>query len=213
MAPKSKKSIEVSFCADEAKVIIATLVVKLAAGSQEIQRVVKCSAIGKYPFITMDTESIDFETLLVGKSESRVITIHNSSLVHTNFKVTRVNDDGKDSSVSLSAMSGSIESHGKFKITVKYTPQIPGVTSCAYFRVNSVGGNELEFNAKGQAEGYSVELSAKSIHFGEVQAESCTNRLLNIINDSALPTNFQFITDKSNIFSFSLTEGSVKPFS
>lgn len=36
-----------------------------------------------------------------------------------------------------------------------------------------------------------------------------TNRLLNVINDSDLPTCFQFITDNKNVFSFSVTEGAV----
>lgn len=34
-----------------------------------------------------------------------------------------------------------------------------------------------------------------------------TNRLLNIINDSDLPTTFQFVTDPKNVFSFSKVEG------
>ena len=34
-----------------------------------------------------------------------------------------------------------------------------------------------------------------------------------MINSSDLPTSFQFITDKNNLFSFSVTEGIVKPMS
>lgn len=59
--------------------------------------------------------------------------------------------------------------------------------------------------------GTEVSLSSKSIHFGEVQLESTTNRLLNICNNSDQPTSFQFFTDKSNIFSLSKTEGTIKP--
>jgi hypothetical protein len=49
----------------------------------------------------------------------------------------------------------------------------------------------------------------RSIHFGEVQLGSNTNRLLNINNDSDLPTSFQFFTDDKNMFSFSKIEGTV----
>jgi hypothetical protein len=35
------------------------------------------SAIGKYPFITINQEKIDFESLLVGAVESRDITLKN----------------------------------------------------------------------------------------------------------------------------------------
>ena len=58
-----------------------------------------------------------------------------------------------------------------------------------------------------------MSLSAKSIQFGEVQLESVTNRLLNICNDSDQPTTFQFYCDKTNIFAFSKTEGTIKPHS
>ena len=43
-----------SFKTDEAKVIIATLVVKVFEGSSELTKVIKLSAIGKYPFMTLD---------------------------------------------------------------------------------------------------------------------------------------------------------------
>ena len=54
LAPKQKKEITVSFYSDEAKVIIASIVIKLNEGANELTRVLKVSAIGKYPFITLD---------------------------------------------------------------------------------------------------------------------------------------------------------------
>jgi len=65
----------------------------------------------------------------------------------------------------------------------------------------------------GQALGNDVSLSSNSIHFGEVQQLSTTNRLLNICNDSDQPTTFQFFSDQSNIFAFSKIEGTVNPHS
>lgn len=61
--------------------------------------------------------------------------------------------------------------------------------------------------------GFDVELSSKSLHFGEVQVDTETNRILNVINNSDLPTQFQLGTDQNNIFSFSQTVGTVKPHS
>lgn len=54
LGPKQKKEVTVSFRTDEAKVIIATLVVKVHEGASELTKVVKLSAIGKYPFMTLD---------------------------------------------------------------------------------------------------------------------------------------------------------------
>ena len=59
-------------------------------------RSLKVSAIGKYPFITINQEQIDFEELLIGKSCTKEITITNSSPVPTSFKISRTSDDGKD---------------------------------------------------------------------------------------------------------------------
>ena len=75
LAPKQKKEVTVSFRTDEAKVIIATLVVKVQEGGSELTRILKMSAIGKYPFITLDQHSFDFETLLVGKTASQVFNL------------------------------------------------------------------------------------------------------------------------------------------
>ena len=86
---------------DEAKVIIATIVVKLAEGATEVTRVLKVSAIGKYPFITLDHQEIDFETLLIGKTVSRELQLQNSSLVPTSFVIEKVSDDGKDPSIKV----------------------------------------------------------------------------------------------------------------
>jgi hypothetical protein len=57
----------VTFTPQEAKVIIATVVFKYSSGNEEGSKVLKLSAIGKYPFLTINHERFDFETLLVGK--------------------------------------------------------------------------------------------------------------------------------------------------
>jgi hypothetical protein len=92
-------------------------------------------------------------------------------------------------------------------VTIRYTPTIAETTSCAYYKIKAQGGNEFEIGCKGKADGYDVTLSATSIHFGEVQHQSSTNRLLTVHNNSDLPINFQFMTDRFNVFGFATTEG------
>lgn len=98
-------------------------------------------------------------------------------------------------------------------ITIKFIPSIADTISCAYYKISAQGGNQLEFGCKGQAQGYDVTLSASSIHFGEVQHLSNTNRLLTVHNNSDLPISFQFQTDRFNVFGFTMTEGVVKAHS
>ena len=66
------------------------------------------SAIGKYPFITLDQRSFDFETLLVGKTASQVFNLQNSALVPTTYAIESVQDDGKDVSIQVDHTGGEI---------------------------------------------------------------------------------------------------------
>ena len=108
LAPKSKKEITFSFKTDEAKVLIASFVIKVHEGSSELSKVLKMSAIGKYPFITLDQRSFDFETLLVGKTASQVFNLQNSALVPTTYAIESVQDDGKDVSIQVDHTGGEI---------------------------------------------------------------------------------------------------------
>ena len=101
LAPKQKKEITISFKTVEAKVIIASIVVKIIADGNEMSKVLKLSAIGKYPFVTLDSQAFDFENLLVGKTASQVFNLQNSSLVPTRYTIEKVNDDGKDNAIQV----------------------------------------------------------------------------------------------------------------
>jgi hypothetical protein len=210
IGPKQKAELTVTFTPEEAKVIIATVVFKFQGGPDDgASRVLKLSAIGKYPFLTINHERFDFESLLVGKVAEKDVVLKNNSLVPAQFSLEKVSDDGKDLAFSIDEYAGTVPPGASFKITVKFVPTVVGLTSCVQYKVKTVGGNDLAFACIGHADGFNVSLSVKSVHFGEVQLGSNTNRLLNIINDSDLPTAFQFFTDDKNVFSFSKIEGTV----
>ena len=126
----------------------------------------------------------------MGKTASQVFSLQNSSLVPTRYTITKESDDGKDPSIQVDHTEGEITPGQIVKVTVTYTPQIAGVASFTLFKVTAFGGNTIDFTCKGEADGYNVELSAKSVHFGEVQESQTTNRLLNVVNMSDLPTSF-----------------------
>ena len=134
----------------------------------ELQKVLKMSAIGKYPFVTLDNLSFDFENLLVGKTASQVFNLQNSALVPTRYSIERVNDDGKDNAIQVDHSSGELQPGQITKVTVTYTPQLAGVKSYCLFKVSAFGGNEIEFSCRGEADGYNIELSSKTVQFGEV---------------------------------------------
>ena len=200
----------VTFSPVEAKVVVSTAVFKFQEGVKRASKVLKMSGIGKFPFVSLNHEKLDFESLTVGKSLAKTIELRNYSQVKAQFTIEQINDDGKDKSFELSDTSGIITPGHSKTITVEYTPKIVGQFTSTQYSIKTVGGNDLKLSCMGQANGTDVSLSTKSIHFGEVQLQSTTNRLLNIINDSDQPTSFQFFTDKANVFAFSKVEGTIQ---
>lgn len=88
------------------------------------------SAIGKYPFLTINHEKFDFENLLVGKIMSKDVIIKNNSLVPAKISVEKVSDDGKDVAFTIDCYEGLVPPNTSFKITVKYVPSVVGLASC-----------------------------------------------------------------------------------
>jgi len=184
MRPGGKREISISFKPEEAKVIISTAVFTFTEGDKTCTKVLKMSGIGKYPYVNLSDDKLNFESLTVGKSLSKTVELRNHSQVTACFTIEKINDDGKDVSFKLSKESGTIVPGSSTNITVTYEPSLVGSFSNTQYSIKILGGNDLKLSCSGQALGSDVCLSSKSIHFGEVQLQNTTNRLLNIINES-----------------------------
>lgn len=65
--------------------------------------------IGKYPFVNIDKERIDFGEYTVGKEVVQKVTLSNYSDVASEFNIEPLNDDGKDLAIALSLSHGVIQ--------------------------------------------------------------------------------------------------------
>jgi hypothetical protein len=175
----------------------------------EEEKVVKMSAVSKYPLLSVSDNSLDFEELLVGKSDIKEILIHNTGQVSTYFKIEKEPNEEEDGSFTIATKKGYIPPGESFAIAFKFQPKLVGVCNNAHYTIRSKGGNYISISCFGVGIGYDVHLSAKSMNFGEVSLSNTTNRLVNVVNNSDLATSFQFLVDKNNLFSFSATEGLV----
>lgn len=205
---KSTVNISVSIIPVEAIVIVANAILSV---ENEPERVIKLSAIGKYPYIALNSHKIDFETILIGKKVVKELIIKNQSQVPAKFEINPVEDDAfKDSAFAFDVTRAEIPAKSTFLIKCIYEPKIAFLDSVSHFTIECLGGNTLDFECKGSAAGYDVQLSTKTLDFGDVQLGNTTNRLLTVhnLNDIAVP--FQFFNDKKNVFSFSVCEGIVK---
>jgi hypothetical protein len=55
----------------------------------EESRVIKLSAIGKIPYLTINRKEIEFEGLLVGKCQTEDVIIKNQSQVEASFTIVK----------------------------------------------------------------------------------------------------------------------------
>ena len=137
--------------------------------------------------------------------------ITNSSFVPAHFRMERdeVESSLDGTGFSISPKKGTIPPGEMMQVNVTYRPKIANCQESAKYRLWCDSGNKLTLHAQGNAVGFDVNLSAKSINFGEVSIGKRNTRLLNIENHSPLPTKFQFYVDSNNMFSFDRTCGVV----
>lgn len=211
LPPRGQINITLSYQPQDATVLVATTVLQVTG---EPDRVIKISSIGKYPFITTNSTKIDFESLIVGKQETKEIIIKNQSPVPAVFQINRLEEDNfKDNAFVLDYTHGEIPPKATFLVKITYKPSIVDLISCTHFSINCLGGNSVNFECKGVASGVSVSFNQKSINFGEIKLGQQTSRLLILQNASDIPAHFQVYNDKKNVFSFSATVGVINAHS
>ena len=207
LPPRSKTSISINFTPLEATAIVSTMVFHIP---NEDSKIIKISAIGKYPFLSLSTSKLDFGTLLVNKQVTKELVIKNQSQVAARFDIKQVQDDEfKDRAFVLDIRTGEIPAKSSFLIKVTYKPTVVNLISVAHFNVECPGGNQLTFECSGVGTGYLVFLSTQTMNFGETRLGSEKSHLLTIQNESETPTKYEFFNEEGNIFSLANKKGVV----
>jgi hypothetical protein len=103
-----KKEITITFSPLEAKVIVSTAVFKLSEGEKTASKVLKMSGIGKFPFMNLTNEKLNFESLTVGTELTKSVELRNYSQVKAQYTICEINDDGKDRAFLLDPKEGVI---------------------------------------------------------------------------------------------------------
>ena len=142
LEPRGKILPVISFTPKDATAVVSTIILRIEG---EEAKVIKISAIGKYPHISVNVHNIDFENVLVGKSLTRDLIIKNHSQVKALFTIEKVkHDDFKDSAFKLDFTHGEIPPKSSFLVKITYTPTVAHLISVTQFDINCVGGKKLE---------------------------------------------------------------------
>lgn len=209
IAPKQTKTIKISFFPTNATVIVASTIFHVTG---EENRVIKLSAIGKFPFLKTLNTKIDFEEVIYGKKKVKNLIINNASEVSTKFFITQLQvDQYHDTSFILDETKGEIPPKSSFLIKITYKPMIWDLYSCSHFQIQCQGGNQIAVQCVGRALPLEARLSSKLVDFGSIRLNSTTNRMVTLHNNSDTNCAFEVVIDNTGVFSVKENAGVIKP--
>lgn len=164
LQPGQTSGFEASFTPTEAAVFTGSAICSLSTGSNSIMRV---TAIGKYPYLSVEPSQVDHGQVLVGASVSSSVKMLNQSLVPANFVVS---DDlpNDDQVFRLSPVSGCIPPGKGVDLKLVYNPRFPGAASSVHYTIKTPGGNSAILKQSGAALGATVALTDSSLGFGDI---------------------------------------------
>ena len=150
-------AITVSYTPKEATTLVGSTILRVHG---EKERVIKFSIVGKFPFIKLSNNKVDFGTMLHGKHAIKEVVLKNVSEVPAKFRVEKVKDDTfEDTSFSINELAGEIPSKASFLLKISYSPMIWDLSSCTHFKIICEGGNEIIM----QCSGLSLSIMRRSL--------------------------------------------------
>jgi len=205
--PKQRKmEIKIKISPDYANVLVANAKITL---DNKINKIIKMSSIGKYPFLHLSKYQLDFGNVQIGHSKELELIITNQESVPAKFIITKESvQPGKNPEVfNLSSNHGEIPPHSNFLLNIKYKPFFPSIFSYEIYKIKTIGGNEIVFKCFGSCEKLKTWIGSRNINFKSIELGNSMTKLIRFHNDSDIPTEFQVFHENSGVFSFDHTDG------
>jgi hypothetical protein len=188
LMPNSYSSFRIEFATPQASVTVGTVVLEVEG---EPQRVLKLSAVGKYPYISASSGDLDFGTVLVTRPQTRELVLKNSSEVAAEFSICRSGEgEFEDQFFRFEPERSVIPAKMSLAVKVSYLPGFADWRSISNFSVQCESGNQLPLSLRGSSRRFNAYFSSNSLNFGEVKLDTTSTRVLTITNDSELDTDF-----------------------
>ena len=103
----------------------------------EAQRVIKLSAVGKYPYISSNASEIDFGAVLVTKNVTRDLIIKNNSEVPASFQIVSKTAQGEfdQQFFGFTPDRGTIPAKMSFSVKTTFAPGFADTKTTANFKI------------------------------------------------------------------------------
>ena len=202
--PKKSASVTATFKPEDASVFVAQAVCTLQDGERVAS--LKVVGVGKYSHISLETNLVDFDSVLVGHSATRVVRLSNHSVTDAAYAIQR-KDKEHDRVFRIAPTKGRLRPSQYENVSVTYTPNASGVFSSETFVFTTASGNAVSLCCRGSAVSPEVRVSTEFLNFGNTKAGDQLSRTFHIDNLSGVPVLFQIMAEKDSAFSFSRTYG------
>lgn len=193
----------------------------------EFTKTTTFEGVGKYPHIIVSSPGkpsttlnkdileavMQFGPTPVGTTVQKMVELHNLSVVRAPYKVEHPLALSRiDTVFTCPKMQGVVPPMSSVKIPIMYSPNMVDVTSVDYFNVTAIGKiSKSIIKCVGSSRGPEVQLSAKVINFLQIDVGEVATKTLDLINDSDIDAEYQFMIDcEESVFKFERTSGVLK---
>ena len=230
------QSIRVSIYPTDASVFVAAAACLVGQGVHAIipEPVIttRISAIGKYTYIVLSEDVVDFGEVLSGESVKKEILLRNNSVVPAEFELVRHESD-TDEVFEINPRGGIIPPQGQVAVVVKYSALASGCYSLDRYTFRTPGGCQTMLACQGTSmpslvtaykdmgSGPSLTGSisfpegspANAINFRDVEIGKTETRIMFLKNDSNKDATFNILCGATGIFQVSPLQGTVPALS
>ena len=156
--PKTSANVTATFKPEDASVFVASAVCTL----QDDERVasMKVVGVGMYSHISLETNIIDFDSVLVGHSATKVVRLSNHSVTDAAYAIQR-KDKEHDRVFRITPTKGRLRPSEYENVNVTYTPNASGVFSSESFVFTTASGNTVSLCCRGSAVSPEVKVSTE----------------------------------------------------
>lgn len=223
-----KQDIEVSIVPTDASVFVSEAVCHVGEGVHAIipepALVTKLSAIGKYTYIVLSENLVEFGEVLSGtpaETFTKEIILRNQGVVPAEFELIR-HDNDRDEVFRITPSSGVVPTQSEITITVSYTPLASGCYSMDKYTFRTPGDCRAVFTCSGTSMSPKVTLfresripgqefpegaPANSINFRDVCVGSLETRLFYLKNHSNTKVAYSILIDDEATFKMTPRQG------
>ena len=167
---------------------------------------VPLSGNGTIPDIAVDPAVLDFGSVVLGSTSSRVVTVTNEGTADLNVMSADIIDSG-DFSVTLGGAPFTLAPAAARDVTVQYGPGSAGAaTGTLRFQSNDPDENPVDVPLSGNAAVPDIAVDPAALDFGSVVLGSASSRVVTVTNEGMADLNVTS-TDIIDSGNFSVISG------